>query len=98
MIQMGLDSSKIAAVGYADTRPIADNNSVENKAKNRRIEITIVGNPDAKSEAPIAEPEKIEAQVEAEKNEVKKAINAAECDAVGGKWQWNGTTNNMQCL
>jgi chemotaxis protein MotB len=58
MIQMGLDSSKIAAIGYADTRPIADNNSVENKAKNRRIEITIVGNPDNKSEVPAVEVEK----------------------------------------
>lgn len=49
MISQGLNRSKVAAVGYADTRPIADNNSKENKAKNRRIEITIVGNPDDKN-------------------------------------------------
>ena len=46
MIQEGIENSKIAAVGYADTRPIADNNSKENKAKNRRIKITVVGNAD----------------------------------------------------
>jgi flagellar motor protein MotB len=49
MIAQGLDSSKIAAVGYADTRPVAENNSKENRAKNRRIEITVVGNPDSNS-------------------------------------------------
>lgn len=55
MIAQGLDSSKIAAVGYADTRPVADNNSKENKAKNRRIEITIVGNAAAEeNEKPVA--------------------------------------------
>lgn len=46
MIQQGIESSKIAAVGYADTRPISDNSSKENRIKNRRIEITIVGNTD----------------------------------------------------
>ncbi len=47
LIEQGVDSSKIAAVGYADTRPLVDNNSDINRAKNRRVEITIVGNADS---------------------------------------------------
>lgn len=46
LIEQGIDSSKIAAVGYSDTRPLVDNNSDINRAKNRRVEITIVGNKD----------------------------------------------------
>ncbi|PLR79153.1 flagellar motor protein MotS [Bacillus sp. V3-13] len=37
----GLDSSRFIAVGYGDTRPIVSNNSSENLAKNRRVEIII---------------------------------------------------------
>lgn len=44
MISKGIDSKNIAAVGYADTHPLVANDTKENRAKNRRIEITIVGN------------------------------------------------------
>ncbi|MFH0709094.1 MAG: OmpA family protein [Pseudomonadota bacterium] len=44
MISKGIDSKSIAAVGYADTHPLVANDTKENRAKNRRIEITIVGN------------------------------------------------------
>ncbi len=37
----GVDRSNIAAVGYADTRPVASNDTDEGKASNRRIEITL---------------------------------------------------------
>lgn len=43
MIESGIPANKIVAVGYGDTRPIIDNKTDKNKAKNRRIEITIVG-------------------------------------------------------
>ncbi|MFC5733556.1 flagellar motor protein MotS [Cytobacillus gottheilii] len=36
-----LDSSRFAAVGYGDTRPVAVNDSPENLSKNRRVEIII---------------------------------------------------------
>lgn len=36
-----LSSSRIAAVGYADSRPIADNGSEEDRARNRRVEIQL---------------------------------------------------------
>lgn len=46
MIDNGIDSNKILAIGYADTKPLIDNNSNQNRAKNRRVEIVIVGNSD----------------------------------------------------
>jgi flagellar motor protein MotB len=48
MIENGMDTNKIVAIGYADTRPLVDNNSDDNRAKNRRVEIIIVGNSDTK--------------------------------------------------
>jgi chemotaxis protein MotB len=36
----------VSAAGYAETSPVAANDSPENKAKNRRIEITLVPNLD----------------------------------------------------
>lgn len=51
-----VDSSKLTAVGYADTRPIFPNDTPEGRSRNRRVEITIIreggaGNP-AQSIAP----------------------------------------------
>ncbi|MEM9398605.1 MAG: OmpA family protein [Verrucomicrobiota bacterium] len=37
----GIPSEKLTAVGYGEQRPIAPNDSKENKAKNRRIEIVL---------------------------------------------------------
>lgn len=47
MIENGIEQNKIAAIGYADNKPIIDNNSNQNRAKNRRVEIIIVGNADS---------------------------------------------------
>jgi chemotaxis protein MotB len=38
----GLMKDRLAAIAYADTRPIADNNSEEGMGMNRRVEITIM--------------------------------------------------------
>ena len=46
MISGGLDPKRLSAAGYADTSPVAPNDTPENKAKNRRIEITLVPNLD----------------------------------------------------
>jgi len=43
LIKKGVIDNKLAAVGYSSTRPLVKNNSANNRAKNRRIEITIVG-------------------------------------------------------
>lgn len=37
-----IESSRLTAVGYSDTRPIAPNDTPENRARNRRVEISIV--------------------------------------------------------
>lgn len=37
-----VESDRFVITGHADTRPRADNDSVENRAKNRRVDITIV--------------------------------------------------------
>jgi len=46
MITSGLDGKRLSAAGYADMSPVAPNDTTENKAKNRRIEITLVPNLD----------------------------------------------------
>ncbi len=37
-----VDPSRFTVTGHADTRPLADNDSAENRAKNRRVDISIV--------------------------------------------------------
>jgi chemotaxis protein MotB len=46
MITAGLESKRLSAAGYAAESPVAPNDTAENKAKNRRIEITLVPNLD----------------------------------------------------
>jgi len=40
--QQGLDPAFLSAAAFAENRPVADNSSREGRAKNRRIEITLV--------------------------------------------------------
>ncbi|MEK8131773.1 flagellar motor protein MotB [Paenibacillus filicis] len=37
-----MDAKKFVSTAYADTRPVADNTSEENRAKNRRVEIVVL--------------------------------------------------------
>ena len=37
-----VEQSRFTVTGHADTRPLADNDSAENRAKNRRVDISIV--------------------------------------------------------
>lgn len=46
MIGSGMEPKRLSAAGYADQSPVAANDTPENKAKNRRIEITLVPNLD----------------------------------------------------
>jgi OOP family OmpA-OmpF porin len=41
LAKAGLDASKLTAVGYGNSRPIADNSTEEGKAENRRIEFVV---------------------------------------------------------
>jgi chemotaxis protein MotB len=63
MIDSGMEPKRLSAAGYADQSPVAGNDTSENKAKNRRIEITLVPNLDdlppvdeALKDTPVATP------------------------------------------
>jgi OOP family OmpA-OmpF porin len=40
--EAGIDSSKITVVGHGEADPVADNKTAEGRAKNRRVEISIL--------------------------------------------------------
>ena len=40
--EAGVDSSKITAVGYGQTKPVADNKTAAGRALNRRVEILVL--------------------------------------------------------
>ena len=40
--EAGVSSSKITAVGHGEADPVADNKTAEGRAKNRRVEISIL--------------------------------------------------------
>jgi chemotaxis protein MotB len=44
MIANGMEPKRLSAAGYADQDPVASNETAEGKAKNRRIEITLMPN------------------------------------------------------
>jgi outer membrane protein OmpA-like peptidoglycan-associated protein len=37
---MGVDATRLSAIGFGDTRPIADNTTAEGRAQNRRVALT----------------------------------------------------------
>jgi len=41
LVERGVDKKRLKAVGYGLTKPIADNNTEEGRAKNRRVELVI---------------------------------------------------------
>lgn len=41
----GIEASRLAAISYADQKPLVNNDNEENRAKNRRIEVLIVAEP-----------------------------------------------------
>lgn len=40
--EQGIDPKRVSAVGYGEYRPILDNDSMENRAKNRRVDLVIL--------------------------------------------------------
>ena len=42
LIRKGIDSNRISAKGYGDTKPVADNNTETGKQQNRRTEVKII--------------------------------------------------------
>ena len=43
LINKGIPSKRLKAIGYGESNPIADNSTIEGKAKNRRIEFNVKG-------------------------------------------------------
>ncbi|MFG6177123.1 flagellar motor protein MotB [Halomonas sp. THAF12] len=41
LVEAGIDPTRLRAVGLADTRPLATNDTVEGRARNRRVEVVI---------------------------------------------------------
>ena len=41
LVDHGISAERIKAIGYGDTKPIAPNDTAENRAKNRRIEFSV---------------------------------------------------------
>lgn len=41
LVQQGVDGQRLSAVGYGETRPIADNDTAEGRARNRRVELRV---------------------------------------------------------
>ena len=42
MTAAGVEAERLTAVGYGESRPVADNGTAEGKAKNRRIELRVI--------------------------------------------------------
>lgn len=42
LTQHGVGSDKLKATGFGKSRPIADNSTADGRAKNRRVEFTII--------------------------------------------------------
>lgn len=58
LIKGGLGADRVRAVGYADSRPVATNDTEEGRTKNRRVEIIV-----SQSAQPIASSEEKDGQV-----------------------------------
>ena len=52
LMERGVDPRRLQNVGYAETRPRAANDTPENRGVNRRIEIKIVRDQQAKAAKP----------------------------------------------
>jgi outer membrane protein OmpA-like peptidoglycan-associated protein len=51
LLTLGVSSARISTVGHGELMPIADNETAEGRALNRRVEIAIFANDDLKEKA-----------------------------------------------
>lgn len=53
-IENGVKKERLSAVGYGDTRPLAPNDSIQDRQRNRRVEVVIMAaTPDTVTEVPV---------------------------------------------
>lgn len=43
LVDKGIDAGRLEAVGYGETRPVVPNDTADNRAKNRRVEVEVTG-------------------------------------------------------
>ncbi|MEC7813574.1 MAG: OmpA family protein, partial [Bacteroidota bacterium] len=43
IIEKGVDQNRLVAKGYGETQPLFENDTEENKANNRRVELKVIG-------------------------------------------------------
>lgn len=55
-VQFGMDPKRMAAIGYGEHRPVADNASPEGRGDNRRVALVVLATEEATPEAPAAQP------------------------------------------
>jgi outer membrane protein OmpA-like peptidoglycan-associated protein len=51
LASMGVDMRRMSVTWYGETQPVADNDTVEGKQQNRRVEVAIMANEDLKEAA-----------------------------------------------
>ena len=57
LVLRGVSESRLVAKGYGESRPIADNKTVEGRAKNRRVELKIINDESTGTELERVKPE-----------------------------------------
>ncbi len=55
-VNMGLDPSRLTAIGYGEYRPIAGNDSEDGRSKNRRVDIVVLNEKPSTGEQQFANP------------------------------------------
>jgi outer membrane protein OmpA-like peptidoglycan-associated protein len=41
LVKKGVEANRLSSIGYADTKPIADNKTAKGRAANRRVDMTV---------------------------------------------------------
>ena len=49
LVNKGIDAARLTALGFGEERPIADNNTKEGRAQNRRVVFTVIGDDKVKT-------------------------------------------------
>lgn len=73
----GIEPSRLAAIGYGQYRPVADNHTPEGRTKNRRVVVVVLSSADKHEVVPGAAPQQLKQQLNAPPAPAKPAVSAA---------------------